>query len=269
MSADVILPHVRPQDGRPADRWPVIKTVAYTLDISIRFLASVAAGNGTIARADELISGYWTRILRSGNCQLSVSGREHFPEGQPCVVMSNHSSLLDIPALMGAVPGSVRMVTKEELTKVPIWGQALVASGFIALDRRDRKKAIAQLEKAKGVLAQGVHVWIAPEGTRSRQNVLGPFKKGGFHVAMDLGVPIIPTWIEGTHNIIPPKSFVVAHDGEIEVRFGAPIPTAGLPREQMDGLMERVRGAIVALSQGSPAPSPSPTPSPSPSAAHA
>jgi 1-acyl-sn-glycerol-3-phosphate acyltransferase len=248
MSADIVLPHCREKDGRPADRWPVIKTIGYTLDISTRFLASAAVGNGSIARADELIAGYWTRILRSGNCQLSVSGREHFPPGQACVVMSNHCSLLDIPALMGAVPGSVRMVTKEELTKVPIWGQALVASGFIALDRRDRQKAIAQLEKAKRVLSQGVHVWIAPEGTRARENVLGPFKKGGFHVAMDLGVPIIPTWIEGTHGIIPPKSFVVAHDGEIEVRFGAPIPTANLDKDDMEGLMTRVREAMVALS---------------------
>ena len=252
MSTDtptVLLDHVREKDGQKPDQWPTWKTMAYTLDISLRFLASSAVGKGSIARADELIAGYWTRILKAGNASLAVVGREKFPSGQPCVVMSNHSSLLDIPALMGAVPGSLRMVTKEELTKVPVWGQALVKSGFIALDRKNREKAIAQLQKAKRVLAQGVHVWIAPEGTRSRSGVLGAFKKGGFHVAMDLAVPIIPCWIHGAHDIIPPDSFVSRYDGEIVVRFGDPIPTAGRSRDDMEALMLEVREAMVALSQ--------------------
>jgi 1-acyl-sn-glycerol-3-phosphate acyltransferase len=245
----LLLDHAAPIDRERTDRWPTWKTMAYTLDISLRFLASSAVGRGSIARADELIAGYWTRILRSGNASLSAAGREKFPPGQPCVVMSNHSSLLDIPALMGAVPGSVRMVTKEELTKVPIWGQALVKSGFIAIDRKNREKAIAQLEKAKKVLAQGVHVWIAPEGTRSRSGALGAFKKGGFHVAMDLAVPIIPCWIHGANEIIPPDSFTCRYGRDIVVRFGDPIPTAGRSRDDMDALMLEVREAMVALSQ--------------------
>ncbi len=244
----ILLPHVREKGHHHADKWPAYKTIAYTLEISLRFLASAAVGHGSIARADALIAGYWTRILQAGNASLSVVGREHFPPGQACVVMSNHSSLLDIPALMGAIPGSVRMVTKEELTKVPVWGQALVASGFIALDRKNRAKAITQLEKAKKILAQGVHVWIAPEGTRSRSGVLGAFKKGGFHVAMDLAVPIIPCWISGAHDIIPPDSFTCRYDGEIVVRFGEPIPTAGRDRDALEGLMLEVREAMLALS---------------------
>lgn len=259
MSREVLLEHAHPEAGRAgatatADRWPALKSIAYTLDISLRFLAAAAVGRGTIAMAERLIAGYWRRILRSGDAQLSAVGREHFPPGQACVVMSNHASLLDIPALMGAVPGPVRMVTKEELTKLPIWGQALVASGFIALDRKNREKAIAQLQKAKDVLRQGVHVWIAPEGTRSRTGVLGPFKKGGFHVALDLGVPIVPAWIEGTHGIIAPDSFVVRYGGDVEVRFGAPIATAGLGREDLEGLMEQVRLAIAGLAAAVPTP---------------
>jgi 1-acyl-sn-glycerol-3-phosphate acyltransferase len=249
MNREVLLDHVHAPDGRPADRQPVWRTILYTLDISLRFLAAAAVGRGSVAVADRLIAGYWPRILRAGNARLTVVGRENFPQGQACVVMSNHSSLLDIPALMGAVPGSVRMVMKEELSRVPIWGRALVASGFIAIDRKDRQKAIAQLEKAKGVLRQGVHVWIAPEGTRSRTGVLGAFKKGGFHVACDLGVPIVPAFIQGAHDIIPPDQFVVGYDGQLEVRFGAPIPTAGLGKDDLEGLMEQVRLAIVALSE--------------------
>jgi 1-acyl-sn-glycerol-3-phosphate acyltransferase len=248
MIREVLLDHIRPPDGRPADRTPVWRSILYTLDISVRFLGAAALGRGSVATGDRLIAGYWPRVLRAGNARLAVVGRENFPAGQACVVMSNHSSLLDIPALMGAIPGSVRMVTKEELTRVPIWGRALVASGFIAIDRKDRQKAIAQLEKAKDVLRQGVHVWIAPEGTRSRSGGLGPFKKGGFHLARDLGVPIVPAWIAGAHDIIPPDQFVVGYDGEIEVRFGPPIATAGLGDDELEELREQVRLAIVALS---------------------
>ncbi len=250
MTRTILLDHRQPPQHRRADRWPAAKAIAYTLDISLRFLADVAVGRGSIDAAERLIAGYWPRVLRAGNAQLSVVGREHFPPGQPCVVMSNHASLLDIPALMGAVPGPVRMVTKQELTRVPIWGQALVASGFIALDRKDRDKAIAQLEKAKTILRQGVHVWIAPEGTRTRTGVLGPFKKGGFHVALALGVPIVPAWIEGTRDVVAPDSFVVRYDGDVEVRFGPPIATAGLGRDDLEGLMEQVRLAMVALASG-------------------
>ena len=249
MSREVLLEHAHPPDGRPADRRPAWRAILYTLDISLRFLGAAALGRGSIDKADRLIAGYWPRVLRAGNAKLTVVGRENFPPGQACVVMSNHSSLLDIPALMGAVPGSVRMVTKEELTRVPIWGRALVASGFIAIDRKDRQKAIAQLDKAKEVLRQGVHVWIAPEGTRSRTGVLGSFKKGGFHVACDLGAPIVPAWIEGAHDVIPPDQFVVGYDGELEVRFGPPISTAGMGKDDLEGLMEQVRLAIVALSE--------------------
>src|SRR5688572_33148613 len=110
--------------------------------------------------------------------------------------------------MMAAVPGSVRMVMKEELTRVPLWGPALVASGFIPIDRKNRDKAIAQLEKAKHILQQGVNVWISPEGTRSRDGSLHAFKKGGFHVARDLGVPIVPAWIEGAQQISKPDQFV-------------------------------------------------------------
>jgi 1-acyl-sn-glycerol-3-phosphate acyltransferase len=253
MTSTLLLDHAHPPEHRRADRRPALQAVLSTLDISVRFLAAAAVGRGTIATAEKLIAGYWPRVLGAGNARLSVQGREHFPPGQACVVMSNHASLLDIPALMGAVPGPVRMVTKQELTRVPIWGQALVASGFIALDRRDRARAIAQLEKAKAVLRQGVHVWIAPEGTRTRTGVLGAFKKGGFHVALDLGVPIIPTWIEGTRDIIAPDSFVVRYDGDVEVRFGPPIPTAGLTKDDLEGLMEQVRLAMVALSSSTTA----------------
>lgn len=246
---EVILERERPPSvPRRADRMPVWKTMQYTLDISSRFLLRLLVGKGTVAAADRLIDGYWRRIFRSGNATLQVAGRGHFLPGQAYVIMTNHSSLLDIPALMGAVPGSMRMVMKEELSRVPIWGQALVASGFVAIDRKNRDKAIGQLEKAKRMLAKGVSIWISPEGTRSRTGLLAPFKKGGFHVATQLGIPIIPAWIEGAREMIAPDQFRVIYDGTCTVRFGAPIATEGVAPEQLPQLMAEVRRAILGLS---------------------
>jgi 1-acyl-sn-glycerol-3-phosphate acyltransferase len=223
---------------------PVLKTALYTLDISARFLAAAAVGRGSVAVADRLLDGYWRRIFQSGNCRLIVEGREHF-DGRASVVMSNHTSLLDIPALMGAVPGSLRMVLKQELTHVPIWGPALVESGFVPVQRGAKEKAIEQLSKAEGLLAKGVHIWISPEGTRSRHGELQPFKKGGFHLARSLGAPIVPAWIEGAAIIVPPDQFTAAYDGTVTVRFGKPIETAGA---DIDALMTEVRRAMVGLS---------------------
>lgn len=246
---EVILDRERPPSvPRRSDQLPVWRTMQYTLDISSRFLLRLLVGKATREAADRLIDGYWRRIFRSGNAALHVTGRHHFTPGQPFIIMSNHGSLLDIPALMGAIPGSMRMVMKEELSRVPVWGQALVASGFVAIDRKNREKAIGQLEKAKKMLGKGISIWISPEGTRSRNGLLAPFKKGGFHLATQLGMPIIPAWIEGASDIVPPDQFRVIYDGTCTVRFGAPIDTAHVGREQLPELMAEVRRAILGLS---------------------
>ena len=243
--AELLLDHHRPVRAHPpVNQLPVWRTIGYTLDISARFLASAAVGNGTVARADELIDGYWRRIMMSGNARLLAEGREHF-DGRPMVVMSNHTSLLDIPALMGAIPGSMRMVVKQELTKLPIWGPALIGSGFVAVERGSKEKAIQQLDAAKTTFDKGVHIWIAPEGTRTRDGSLGPFKKGGFHLAKKLGAPIVPAWIEGAAQIVPPDRFDVVYDGTVKVKFGPPVEARA--DEDVDALSARVRAAMLQL----------------------
>jgi 1-acyl-sn-glycerol-3-phosphate acyltransferase len=245
---EVLLDHHSAPEKNHESRMPVWLTMYYTLSISTRFLGAYAIRKGSVAYGDELLDWYWRHIFTAGNAKLSVSGRRHFEQGKAYVVMSNHASLVDIPAMMGAIPGSMRMVTKEELTKIPIWGQALIASGFIPLDRKNRSKAIAQLERAKEVLQKGVSVWISPEGTRSRDGTLAAFKKGGFHVALDLGVPIIPAWIDGAGRVLPPDQFKVRYGQDVHVKFGAPISTAGRSKDNLDDLMKEVRESIVALS---------------------
>jgi 1-acyl-sn-glycerol-3-phosphate acyltransferase len=256
MAIEMLLDHHRPvRAAPPIDSGPIWRAALYTLDISIRFLIAGLFNQGTIARGDALIDGYWRRIFRSGNARLMREGVEHF-SGQPTIVMSNHTSLLDIPSLMGAIPGTMRMVTKEELCKLPIWGKALVKSGFVPVLRgskeglvvssRERsEKAIEQLNVAKSVFHRGVHIWISPEGTRSRTGVLQAFKKGGFHLARDLDAAIMPAWIDGASAIVPPDSLKAHHDGTVTVRFGPPVPPD--PNRSLEETMAVVRTRLESL----------------------
>lgn len=228
---------------------PIWLTAAYTLKISVHFLSLGLLGKDSVELGDELLRWWGRKILAAGNVGLEVRGQEHIAPGTPYVVMSNHRSLLDIPALYMAVPSSLRMVLKEELTRIPIWGRALVASGFVPVDRGNITKARAQLDEAKKSLQRGTCIWIAPEGTRSRDGELGPFKKGGFHLARQLGIPIVPTWITGSEEIVPVDSFAVRYNKNMSIRFGAPIPTEGCEKENVQGLVERVREAMLALEE--------------------
>lgn len=230
------------------DVLPVLRTMGYTLNISARFLWSAIRGRGSIARGDELLLWWAKKIFAGGNGLLEAQGREHLAPGQPYVFMSNHQSLMDIPAGIAAAPCSVRMVMKQELLKVPVWGRAMVASGFIPIDRKNREKAISQLDNAKEKLSKGVSVWVFAEGTRSRTGELQSFKKGGFHIARQLGLPIVPVWISGTRDQLPPDTFRVRYHGRSRVRFGPPIATTVNGAEKdLETLMEEVRQGMLAL----------------------
>lgn len=246
---ELLFPHQRPVQARPRmSKGPFFQVAACTLEVSLRTWWALARGKAPIQAGDDLLVEWWPRVFRYGNASLHARGRHQLTPGQAYVYMSNHCSLLDIPAMFGAVPGSLRMVTKEELIRVPIWGPAMKKVGFVPVDRKNRVKAIHQLEVAKDLLRQGVSVWISPEGTRARDGKLARFKRGGFHLALDLGAPIVPVWIEGTDGIIAPDQLATRQDGEVEVRFGAPLPTEGLGKDDMGELMLRVRAAILELS---------------------
>ncbi|MBI1946115.1 MAG: 1-acyl-sn-glycerol-3-phosphate acyltransferase [Deltaproteobacteria bacterium] len=246
---ELLLDHVRPVQARTRmTRLPFFKVVLITLEEAVRAVVGLARGRANLELGDELLRDWWPRVFRSGNASLRARGRAHFVPGQAYVVMSNHCSALDIPAIVGAVPASVRMVTKQELINVPLWGYAMHKCGFVPVDRKNRVKAIHQLDEAKALLRKGVCVWISPEGTRSRDGKLASFKKGGFHLAFDLGVPIVPAWVDGTEGIIAAARLNAREDGEVEVRFGAPIATAGLGKADMKPMMAEVRARILALS---------------------
>jgi 1-acyl-sn-glycerol-3-phosphate acyltransferase len=150
------------------------KGILDTGRISVGTLVDGALGRLDLERSDARLRWWSEKLLRDAEVELVVRGRENDPIGEPLVVVSNHQSLYDIPTLFCAVSGRLRMVAKSELFMVPIWGRAMLASGFVRIDRSDKDKAIASLREVGGALLKtGTRVWVAPEGTRSKTGRAG------------------------------------------------------------------------------------------------
>ena len=227
---------------------PFLKVVGSTLARSSEILVRHSFGRLSPQAVDAIFARWAQSVFAAGNGTVEGFGLEHIQPGQAYVVMTNHQSLLDIPAVMLTFPGRIRMVGKKELANVPIWGGAMRAAGNVFVSRDGgRDQARASLEGAKARLREGASVWIAPEGTRSRDGNLQRFKKGGFHVAMQLGVPLLPGFVDGTREVIAPDSFRVRPGGHVTVRYGAPIATDGVDDAGIPALMEQVRQALEGL----------------------
>lgn len=228
-------------------QWRTYAVLAHTLSASTKIVARAGIGRLRPDNVDRVLKRWCDHIFRLSRATLVADGREHVVPGQPYVLLSNHQSLFDIPAVLTAFPGRLRFVAKQELRRVPVFGKAMAVGGAVFVDRADRERAIDQLKATRQQVEQGTSVWIAVEGTRSRDGTLGAFKKGGFHVAMDLGVPILPTWIQGSLDVIPPDQWASVTGQTVRVAFGAPIPTTGLGRGDLEGLMDRTRIALLGL----------------------
>jgi 1-acyl-sn-glycerol-3-phosphate acyltransferase len=208
----------------------------------------VEAARGTLTRAniDRRMQWWGEALRRYADVDFTCRGLENLPaEGEETfVMMSNHESLFDVPMIYRAIPRTIRMVTKKELFRIPIWGRALRESGFFEMDRNNRDRAIATLQGASRVLAEGINVWISPEGRRPKTPGLGPFKKGGFMLAIDAQTRILPIGISGTREVLPPGAARTRTGQSVAVVVGAPIDVVGKDRAV---LMDEVRAAIEAL----------------------
>jgi 1-acyl-sn-glycerol-3-phosphate acyltransferase len=152
--------------------------------------------------------------------------------------MSNHQSHLDIPILYATLPSrTIRMLGKKELFEIPLWGRGLKAAEFISVDRSNHARAVQSIERAKELLRDGVSIYLAPEGTRSRTGKIGPLKKGGFHLALDTHTPIVPVAIQGTIDILPRGSRVMRTGQRVQVTIGDPIP---VENQDLSDLMAKV-----------------------------
>lgn len=195
----------------------------------------------------ELTRGWARAILRASATPVVAHGLEHVRPGSPLVVVSNHVSWYDIFAIASVVPVPFHFVAKKELESIPLFGRAWKTAGHISIDRSDRRKAIESLRQAGAAIrARNSAVVIFPEGTRSRTGRLQPFKKGAFTLAVEAGVPIVPTVVVGSYDILRPDDWRV-HPSTIHVHFGEPVSPGEIPRESAEQLMERVRQRMVGM----------------------
>jgi 1-acyl-sn-glycerol-3-phosphate acyltransferase len=207
--------------------------------------------------SDQRLEWWSKKLLRDAELELAVRGLEHAGDGtEPLIVMSNHQSLYDIPVLFQSIPGKIRMVAKSELFRFPVWGRAMLAAGFIRIDRSDRDQAIESLRSVGGsLLANGTKVWIAPEGTRSKTGAVGPFKSGGFRMALEMKTRILPVVIDGTQHVLPATGWIVQKRKRVTVTILPPIDPQAYGVERRKELMAEVRRVISSTLDQQSAPS--------------
>lgn len=195
------------------------------------------------------IKGVATSGLFLTGIRVTVRGREKVDWSRPHVFMGNHQNLLDPFALVLAVPVFMVGIEKKENQRIPVYGWISRAWGNLPIDRSNPGAARETIALAVERFKEGTSVAILPEGTRTKDGSIGPFKKGGFHLAVGAGADIVPFTFNGAFERLKTGSWRV-FPGTIQVEFGAAISTAGYDKENLDELVERVRGAVCANFQG-------------------
>lgn len=178
---------------------------------------------------------------------VEVQGAEHLAAGGPFVLASNHQSHLDILCLLGFLPGETRFAAKKELWRHPVMARILDTLEMVPIDRDQPEQAIGALDRAA---RRKQSIVIFPEGTRSRNGGLQPFKKGAFALAIASGMPIVPVVCRGTRRLMPRGSQLTVVPGRVEIVLCPPIPTNDLRYEDREALSSRVRAAIEAHHTG-------------------
>jgi 1-acyl-sn-glycerol-3-phosphate acyltransferase len=216
-----------------------VRIATETISLSVR-------GALTADVANERIAWWAHRVIAHAGARVRVQGLSNREDGRAYVIMSNHQSNFDVPVLFYALGAQMRMVGKQELFDVPLFGRAMRRAGFIAVDRADHQRAIASMERVRDSVLRGMSIYLAPEGTRSQTGALGEFKKGGFLVAQQTGAPILPITLRGTRDVLPSHSAFPTRGVDVDVIVHPPLAVEReeAPKHARRDLMDRTRAAI-------------------------
>lgn len=228
---------------------PFLAIIAVIVDTVICGTLVIVTGLfDTAGSIYHLISKVWSNtIFLAAGVKVTIEGLDRLDRNASYIFMSNHLSHLDTPAFMKKLPFKIRFFVKKELLNIPIFGQAIYMGKHIIIDRKNTESAKRSINDAKKrIKKMGLSILVFPEGTRSKTGKLGEFKKGGFVLAIETGIPIVPIAIEGSFALLPTHTLLIK-SGSINIKVGSPIPVDGYTLEQKQELMDRVRSAIEGL----------------------
>ena len=194
--------------------------------------------------AANALAVLWSRI----GCYLipvriRMTGKDNYSPDMPYIIVANHQSMVDIPVLHGWLGLKIKWIIKKELEHIPVFGYACKKLGCIYIDRHNRRAAIQSIHDAGRKLQKGASVIFFPEGTRSRDGRLRPFKKGAFRFAKDSGIPVLPITITNTIRILPPETLDL-FPGGVRVHIHPPVDFSNIPGEELDASISRIRETI-------------------------
>jgi 1-acyl-sn-glycerol-3-phosphate acyltransferase len=196
-------------------------------------------------RWPSFFQGLWVDwLLRTNAIRLRREGMENLKKDESYILVSNHASILDIPALISAAPFPVRFLAKKSLLWFPIFGWVMYFSGHLLIERQSTKSAFGSLKKASSLLQKGISIIVFPEGTRSPDGEVKEFKRGAFLLAQHSKFPVVRVSIIGTYEMLPRQGWCL-WPGDIYIRIGEPIPTRDLSHQESRDLMKRVRETIM------------------------
>lgn len=233
--------------------WIILISTVIVMHSSLRVIFMCLFKTSTRERIDQECRRWARRLLKAVKVNYEVNNPQHIDITQYpcCMLMVNHSSHYDIPLCFAALSGSIRMLAKQELGRIPLFGKAMRMAEFPLVDRQNTRQAIIDLAKAQKLMQDGVIIWIAPEGTRSPTGKLQRFKKGGFKLAVNAQATIIPIGICGAHKILPKNTIQFNLHQNVTINIGKPVNASQYTTENIDQLMTGVAEQIQELLQGS------------------
>jgi len=233
------------RDGERMIRTIFAWTVGLTATVILGIAAILLSLFDSAGNLSHLAARLWGKIqLRTTGSRVTMQGLEYLDPRQSYILVSNHQSFFDIFSLLGYLPLQFRWIAKAELFRIPLLGWAMSRAGYIPIERGSPKKAYRSMIAAAEKVRNGVSVLIFPEGTRSPDGNLQPFKKGVFLLALKSQAPILPVAIRGTRDIMR-KNDWRTYPGHVEIRIFPSIETTGFSTAKEDELSEKVRNTLL------------------------
>jgi 1-acyl-sn-glycerol-3-phosphate acyltransferase len=219
--------------------------VGLTTTVILGILAIILSLFDSSGNLSHRVARFWGRIqVWTTGTRVSIQGLENVDPLGSYILVSNHQSFFDIFSLLGYLPLQFRWIAKAELFRLPILGWSMARTGYIPIERGSPKKAYRSMLQAAEKVRGGTSVLIFPEGTRSPDGNLQPFKKGVFIIALKSEAPILPVAIRGTRGIMR-KGDWRTYPGRVKIIISPPIATQGFSTEKEAELSERVRETLL------------------------